>query len=165
MLLGEAPCSAGRMKHRRVCYLGLLGAAANGQCDITAPYIARYGQPTAGQKVFVVTCQHKNGWKAQDHVTSAIVPPKPLAGEQQGNQATKAEAVPTAETPEAQTAPAQGCSSLTRNMYKGSTPDARGVHTGLQRVHPLSILCTSLVHSLETAIVRLGGLGMAGIGG
>jgi hypothetical protein len=165
MLFGEAPCSAGRMKHRRVCYLGLLGPAANGQRDITAQYIARFGQPGPGQKVFVVTCQHKNGWKAQDHVTSAIVPPRPLAGEQQGNQATKAEATPTTETPEAQAVPAQGCSSLSRAMYKGSTPDARGLHKGLKRVHPLSILCTSLVHSLKVAIARLGGLGMAGIGG
>jgi len=165
MLFGEAPCSAGRMKHRRVCYLGLLGLAVNGQYDITAPYVARYGQPTAGQKVFVVTCQHKNGWKAQDHVTSAIVPPKPLAGEQQGNQATKAEAAPITKTPEAQAVPAQGCSSLSRAMYKGSTPDARGLHKGLKRVHPWSILCIPLVHSLKMAIVRLGGLGMAGIGG
>ena len=160
MLFGEAPCSAGRMKHRRVCYLGLLGLAVNGQYDITAPYVARYGQPTAGQKVFVVTCQHKNGWKAQDHVTSAIVPPKPLAGEQQGNQATKAEAAPTTETPEAQAVPAQGCSSLSRAMYKGSTPDARGVHKGLKRVHPLSTLCAPLVHSLRMAMARLWALGM-----
>ena len=80
MLFGQAPCSAGRMKHRRVNYLGLLGPATNGQCDITAPYTARFGQPRPGQKVFVVTCQQKNGWKAQDHVASAIVPPKPIAG-------------------------------------------------------------------------------------
>ena len=165
MLFGEAPCSAGRMKHRRVCYLGLAGSATNGQCDITAPYTARYGQPRPGQKVFLVTCQHKNGWKAQDHVTSAIVPPKPLAGEQQGNQATKAEAAPATETPQAQVVPAQGCSSLSRAVYKGSTPDARGLHKGLKRVHPVSILCTPVVHTVIMAIARLGGLGMAGIGG
>ena len=160
MLYGQAPCSAGRMKHRRVCYLDLLGPATNGQCDITAPYIARYGQPAPGQKVFVVTCQHKNGWKAQEHVTSAIVPPKPLAGERQGNQAPKAEAVAATETPEAQAVPAQGSSSLSRAMYKGSTPDALGVHNGLKRVHPLSILGTPLVHSLRMAMARLCGLGM-----
>ena len=61
MLFGQAPCSAGRMKHRRVCYLGLLGPATNGQCDITAPYTARFGQPSPGQKIFIVTCQMKNG--------------------------------------------------------------------------------------------------------
>jgi hypothetical protein len=159
MLFGEAPCSAGRMKHRRVCHLGLLGLATNGQYDITAPYVARYGQPAPGQKVFVVTCQHKNGWKAQDHVTSAIVPPRLLAGEQQGNQATKAEAAPTTETQEAQALLAQGCSSLSRAMYKGSTPDARGLHKGLKRVHPLSILSTPLVHSLRMAMARLSAWG------
>jgi len=80
MLYGQAPCSAGRMKHRRVCYLGLLGPATGGQCDITAPYIARFGKPRPGQKIFVVTCQHKNGWKGPDHVTNAIVPPQPPPG-------------------------------------------------------------------------------------
>jgi hypothetical protein len=160
MLFGQAPCSAGRMKQRRVNYLGLLGLTASGQCDITAPYVARYGQPQPGQKVFVVTCQHKNGWKAQDHVTSAIVPPRPLASEQQGNQATKAEAAPTTEIPAAQVVPAQASSSLSRNVYKGSTPDARRLHTGLKRVHPWSILCTSLVHSFRMAIAKLGPLGM-----
>jgi hypothetical protein len=164
VLLGEAPCSAGRMKHRRVGYLGLAGLATNGQCDITAPYVARYGQPAPGQKVFVVTCQHKNGWKAQDHVTSAIVPPSPLPSEQPRNQASKAEAVPTTETPEVQTAPAQGCSSLSRAMYKGSTPDARGLHTLAKLVHPWSILCTPLVHSFRMAMAKLGMLGMAGAG-
>jgi hypothetical protein len=162
MLFGQAPCSAGRMKHRRVCYLGLAGLAVNGQCDITAPYVARYGQPAPGQKIFVVTCQHKNGWKAQDHVTSAIVPPRPLAGEQQSNQATKPEGVATTEAPEAQTAPTQGGSSLSRLVYKGSTPDARGLHKGLRRVHPLSILGTPLVHGLRVAMARLGRLGMVG---
>jgi len=56
MLFGHAPCSAGRMKHRRVCYLGLLGTATNGQCNITTPYTARYGQSSPGQKIFIVTC-------------------------------------------------------------------------------------------------------------
>ena len=78
MLFGQAPCSSGRTKHRRVNYLGLLGPATNGQCDITAPYVARFGQLSPGQKVFVVTCQEKNGWKAQDHVTFGIVPPRPV---------------------------------------------------------------------------------------
>jgi hypothetical protein len=164
MLFGEAPCSAGRMKHRRVCYLGLLGLAANGQWDITAPYVARYGQPRPGQKIFVVTCQHNNGWKAQDHVTSAIVPRSPLAGEQPRSQATKPEAAPTTETPEAQTAPFQGRSSLSRAMYKGSTPGAPGLHTLAKLVHPWNILRTPLVHSFRMAMARLGLPGMAGAG-
>jgi hypothetical protein len=165
MLFGEAPCSPGRMKHRRVCYLGLLGLATNGQCDISAPYAARYGQPRPGQKVFVVTCQTKNGWKAQDHETSAIVPRRPSPSEQLSIQPTKAEEAATTGTPEAQAAPAQGSSSLPRLVYKGSTPDVRGLHKGLKLVHPWSILCTPLVHDLRRAIARLGAVGMAGVGG
>ena len=42
---------------------------------VIAPYAARFGQPTPGQKVFLVTCQEQNGWKDQDQVLSAIVPP------------------------------------------------------------------------------------------
>jgi hypothetical protein len=164
MLFGQAPCSAGRMKHRRACYLSLLGPATYGQCDITAAYTARYGQPRPGQKIFIVTCQTKNGWKAQDHVTSAIVPPRPLPGEQQSNEATKAEMPAAITTPAVQVAPPQGCSSLSRAVYKGSTPDARGVHQGLKRVHPWSILCTPLVHGFRMAMARLGALGMAGAG-
>jgi len=162
MLYGQAPCSAGRMKHRRVCYLGLAGPATNGQCDITARYIAKYGPPAPGQKVFVVTCQHKNGWKAQDHVTSAIVPPRPLPGEQQPNPETEVPVAAATGTPDAQATPAQGSSSLHRAVYKGSTPDARGLHKLLKREHPLSTLCTPLVHGLRMALARLRALELPG---
>ena len=161
MLYAQAPCSAGRMKQRRVSYLSLLGPATNGQCDITAPYIARFGQPAAGQKVFVVTCQQKNGWKAPEHVTSAIVPPRPVQADQPKTQATKVQSEAAPKAPEAQAAPAKGISSLPRAMYKGSTRDARGMHTGQPRVHPVSILCTSLVHSVRMAMAKLGVMGMA----
>lgn len=157
MLFGQAPCSAGRMKHRRVCYLGLLGPATNGQVDITALYTARLGGPSPGQKVFIVTCQQKNGWKGQDHVASAIVPAQPLAGEQQRNESGTVAAVPMA-----QAAPAEVNSSLSGAMYKGSTPDARGMHTGSARVHPLSTLCASLVHGWRVARAGLRVLGMVG---
>jgi hypothetical protein len=162
MLFGEAPCSAGRMKHRRVCYLGLLGPATNGQCDITAQYTARFGQPSPGQKIFIVTCQEKNGWKAQDHGASAIVPPRPLPGEQQSNQETKVKATVTTETPESQPAPAPASFSAIRVVYKGSTPDARGLRNLLQRGHPLSILCAPLVHSVQVALAKLKTLEMPG---
>jgi hypothetical protein len=163
MLFGQAPCSAGRMKQRRVCYLGLLGPATNGQCDITTAYTARFGQPRPGQKVFIVTCQQKNGWKDQDSVVSAIVPPRPLPGEQPSNQETKVEVAATTGAPEPQQAPAEGNSSLPRVVYKGSTPDARGRHIGSKRVHPVSILCTPLVHGFRMALARLGALQMPGV--
>ena len=34
--------------------------------------------------------------------------------------------------------------SVSRTVYKGSTPDARKLHTGLERVHPLCTPCTRL---------------------
>ena len=163
MLFGQPPCNAGRMKHRRVYYLGLAGPATNGQCDITAAYTARFGQPAPGQKVFIVTCQTKNGWKAQDHVTSAIVPPKPLADEQQRNQVTKAKEAAAVETPEGEAAPTERVSSLSRAMYKGSTPDAPGVYTGQPLVHPVSIPGTPLVHGLRLAMAELARLAGARI--
>jgi hypothetical protein len=77
MVYGQPPCSAGRMKQRRVYYLGLAGPATNGQCDITSLYTAKFGAPGPGKKVFIVTCQTKNGWQAPESVFSAIVPPQP----------------------------------------------------------------------------------------
>jgi hypothetical protein len=163
MLLGQAPCSSGRTKHRRVNYLGLLGPATNGECDITVPYVARFGQPRPGQKVFVVTCQQKNGWKAQDHVASAIVPASPVPGEAPGTRKTQAQSVAPVATPEAQPAPPQPSSRSPRIMYKGSTPVAPGLHSSLKLEHPLSFLGAPLVHDFRMAMARLGMLGMAGM--
>ena len=81
MVFGQPPCSCGRMKHRRVYYLGLVQPANSGQFDITLLYHARFVLPRPSEKVFVVTCQHKNGWKGPEHITSAVVPPKPLGGQ------------------------------------------------------------------------------------
>jgi hypothetical protein len=156
MLFGQAPCSRGRMKHRRVCYLGLVGLAVNGRCDVTAQYTARFGQPRPGQKIFLVTCQEKNGWKAQDQVTSAIFPSVPPPGEQQGNEAQPVEVAAVTEARPTGQAPIVGHSPLSRLMYKGSTPDAPGMHTSFKRVHPVSFLCTPLVHGARLALARLG---------
>jgi hypothetical protein len=75
MVYGQAPCSRGLMKHRRVCYLGLLGPAPNGQSDITALYVGRFGQPAAGQRVFIVARQERNGWQGPEKEVRATVPP------------------------------------------------------------------------------------------
>jgi hypothetical protein len=93
-LFAQAPCNAGRMKHRRVRNLGLLAPAAGGQYDINAPYLSRFGQPGPGQKVFVVTCQHKNGWKGEDQVASTVAPPKPLPGQIKAGRKTQTQSSP-----------------------------------------------------------------------
>jgi hypothetical protein len=79
MVFAQAPCSAGRSKRRNVSYIGLLPPAVDGLCDITALYIARYGAPRPGEKLFIVTRQQKDGWEDFDQETSEIVPEPPSA--------------------------------------------------------------------------------------
>jgi hypothetical protein len=104
MVFGQAPCSAGRMKHRNVAYLGLLPPPKDGAVDITDIYVARYGEPKPGEKLFIVTRQQKNGWEDHDKVTNDIVPG----------------------APELQQAPPKPTLPLKAHMYNGCTPDAQG---------------------------------------
>ena len=91
-------------KRRNVAYLGLLPAPQDGLSDITDMYIARYGEPRPGMKVFIVTRQQQDGWEGDDRETNEIVPERPA--EQQ--------AVPTAAL------------TLIPLMYKGCTPEVQG---------------------------------------
>jgi hypothetical protein len=163
MVFGQPPCSAGRMKCRRVYYLGLAEPATNGQRDITDLYAAKFGQPRPGQKVFIVTCQTRNGWKGPESLTSAIVPPPSSSDKQEVPAKTEVTTPTPAVTPQSQAVPAQGASPLSRSVYKGSTPDARGVHQGTTHVHPLSIPWAPLVHGFRVALARLGALGIFGV--
>ena len=109
MVFGQAPCSAGRSKRRNVSYLGLVSASQARLADITALYTARYGEPRAGQKVFIVTRQQKDGWEGFDQVTSEIVPPRPA-----DQQAT-----------------APGAVSLQPLMHKGCSRDYHATSAGV----------------------------------
>ncbi len=79
MVFGQAPCKAGRTKRRNVSYLGLLPPLMDGMSDITDLYKAKFGEPRPGTKIFIVTCQQKNGWQGFDQQTSAVVPDRPEA--------------------------------------------------------------------------------------
>jgi len=105
MVFGQAPCNAGRRKRRNVSYLGLLPAPQAGLSDITDLYIARYGEPAVGQRIFIVTRQQKDGWEGFDQETHEIVPAKPA-----DPQAAAAGALP-----------------LPPHMHKGCTRDAQGI--------------------------------------
>ena len=107
MVFGQAPCSAGRSKRRNVSYLGLLTPRQDGKSEITDLYKAKFGEPPPGTKVFIVTCQQKNGWKGFDHESSEIVPDRP-----EGLQAS-----PTV------------VNSSKPLMHKGCTRDAEGICT------------------------------------
>ena len=77
MVFGQDPCSRGRYARRNVSYLGLLPPPIGGLSEITYLYKAKFGEPRPGQKVFIVTCQEKDGWKGFDLETSATVPDRP----------------------------------------------------------------------------------------
>ena len=79
MVFGQEPCSRGRYKRRNVSYIGLLPPPIGGLSEITRLYRAKFGEPRAGTKVFIVTCQEKDGWKGLDQETSATVPERPKA--------------------------------------------------------------------------------------
>jgi hypothetical protein len=96
------------MKRRNVAYLGLLPAPQGGMSDITHIYVARYGEPRAGEKVFIVTCQQKDGWEGYDQETNEIVPEKPA-----GQQAEATTAL-----------------TLKVHMHKGCTGDYRASSSG-----------------------------------
>jgi hypothetical protein len=105
MVFGQAPCSAGRMKRRNLAYLGLLSASHDGLSDITDMYVARYGEPRPGEKVFIVTRQQKDGWEGFDRETNEIVPEKSAEQQAAGTQSV----------------------TLFVHMHKGCTKDAQGI--------------------------------------
>src|SRR5664279_977129 len=105
MVFGQGPCSRGRYKRRNVSYLGLLPPPIGGRSEITRQYKARFGEPRPGQKVFIVTCQEKDGWKGLDVETSATVPERP-----RDLQAT-----------------AEQASGQNSYMHTGCTQDAEGI--------------------------------------
>lgn len=74
LVLGAAPGSAGRSSARHFVFLGFLADAAQGVSDITDLYVARFGVPPVGAKVFIRTQQHIDGWDDLPKQTSAIVP-------------------------------------------------------------------------------------------
>ena len=105
MVFGQEPCSRGRYKRRNVSYLGLLPPPIGGLSEITRLYQAKFGEPRPGQKVFIVTCQEKDGWKGLDLETSATVP----------------------EPPKELQATAEPASGQISHMHTGCTRDADGI--------------------------------------
>jgi hypothetical protein len=81
MLWGQAACSAGRTKWRHGVYLCLLSPLTGGEMDITEKYVARFGQPEPGKKIFIRTQQQRNGWKDIPKDFSEVVPVRAGKGE------------------------------------------------------------------------------------
>jgi hypothetical protein len=74
MVLGTAPCSAGISRPRRFTLLGALPASKAGMSDITDLYVAKYGVPPVGSRVFIRTRQTTEGWEDLQKDTTAVVP-------------------------------------------------------------------------------------------
>jgi hypothetical protein len=74
MLMGTAPCSAGTSRPRRFTLLGTLPAPVSGTSDITDLYVAKYGAPPVGTRVFIGTRQTADGWEDLQKDTTAVVP-------------------------------------------------------------------------------------------
>jgi hypothetical protein len=138
MVFGQEPCSAGRTKRRNVSYLGLLPPPVGGLSEITHLYRAKYGEPRPGRKVFIVTCQQKDGWKGMDQETSEIVPDRP----------------------EGQPGPSAAENSQKPLMYKGCTRGAEGKAT--PAVRPCPEGAEAETRGGEGAAAALGSAGAAG---
>ena len=129
MVFGQAPCSQGREKRRNVSYLGLASAAVGGFSEITALYVARYGQPAPGQKVFIVTRQQKDGWEADDRETSEIVPDKPAGQPAAIAEAAESQQAVAPQTPAGSGAAPAGALTLIPLMHKGCTRGEQGANS------------------------------------
>ena len=74
VVLGTKPRNAGVSYVDHFTILGLLPAAVRGVSEITELFVAKYGVPRPGARVFIRTFQHLNGWESLPKQTSAIVP-------------------------------------------------------------------------------------------
>src|ERR1035437_8013937 len=74
VVLGTKPRSAGVSYVDHFAILGVLPEAVQGLCDITDLFVAKYGKPRAGTRVFIRTFQLSNGWDELPQQLSAIVP-------------------------------------------------------------------------------------------
>ena len=68
------PCNAGAMVWDKFVRLGLLPAPHRGMCDITRPYVAKFGVPPVGKKIFIRVQQMNDYSGSVFYTTSAVVP-------------------------------------------------------------------------------------------
>ena len=63
LLFGARLFNAGRRYCDKFTYLGPVSAPVGGECDLTAPYVERYGIPWPGSRVILQTVQQVYGWR------------------------------------------------------------------------------------------------------
>lgn len=74
LVLGTKPRSAGVSYVDHFAILGVLPEPDQGVSDFTNLYVAKYGKPPVGSRVFIQTVQLINGWQDLPEQFSAIVP-------------------------------------------------------------------------------------------
>jgi hypothetical protein len=74
VVLGVGPRSAGVSYAWNFVTIGLMPAASRGLSDITDLYVARFGVPAPGTRVFIRTRQQINGWEDLPLQINALVP-------------------------------------------------------------------------------------------
>ena len=74
LVLGAAPCSAGRSSTTPYSILGRLPAPVGGVSTITSLYVSRFGVPPPRRRVFIRTRQLIEGWEDEPKETNALVP-------------------------------------------------------------------------------------------
>ena len=73
LVLAARPRSAGVRCVQHFPFLGFLPAPVDGWCDITDPFVERYGVPAVGKAIFIRTRQHINGWNDLPKQVRAVV--------------------------------------------------------------------------------------------
>ena len=74
LVQGAVPVRTGVRFVQHFPFLGLLPPPTDGWSDITELYVARYGVPKAGTAIWILTCQHIDGFADVPRVSHARVP-------------------------------------------------------------------------------------------
>jgi len=74
LVRGCAPQNSGTRRPGSIRYLGELPEVVAGKADITALYVAKFGTPAAGDRLFLQSNQLENGWQDLPIAFTGLVP-------------------------------------------------------------------------------------------
>jgi hypothetical protein len=74
LVFASRPYNQGRAYCDKFLYLGLLPATIDGECDITAQYLALHRVPWPGSRVILRIVLQLNGWRSLPYRIEAIFP-------------------------------------------------------------------------------------------
>jgi len=73
LVFGARPQGPGVTYVDHYSFLGVLPDQGGEEADITDLYVARFGVPPVGKRIFIQTVQQINGWRDRPKTTSARV--------------------------------------------------------------------------------------------